>query len=54
VVDGVNGAMYGPLRIGGETFVIASLPGWVYIVAAIAFVAGSLAIVVRRYMTVTV
>lgn len=54
VVDGVNGALYGPLRIGGETIVIASLPGWVYFAAAIAFVVGSLAIVVRRYLTVTV
>ena len=54
VVDGVNGAIYGPLRIGGETIVIASLPGWVYFAAAIAFVVGSLAIVVRRYLTVTV
>lgn len=54
VVDGVNGVIYGPLRIGGETIVIASLPGWVYFAAAIAFVVGSLAIVVRRYLTVTV
>jgi ABC-2 type transport system permease protein len=53
VVDGVNGAIYGPLRIGGETFVIASLDAWVYFAAAIAFVVGSLAIVVRRYLTVT-
>ena len=53
VVDGVNGAIYGPLRIGDETFVIASLDGWVYFAAAIAFVLGSLAIVVRRYLTVT-
>lgn len=54
VVDGVNGAIYGPLRIAGETFVIATLDGWVYIVAAIAFVVASLAIVVRRYLTVAV
>ena len=54
VVDGLNGAIYGPLRIAGETIVIATLPGWVYFVTAIAFVAGSLAIVVRRYLTVTV
>jgi ABC-2 type transport system permease protein len=53
VVDGVSGAIYGPLRIGGETFVIASLDAWVYFAAAIAFVVGSLAIVVRRYLTVT-
>ena len=54
VVDGVNGAIYGPLRIGGETFQIATLPGWVYAVTAFGYIAGSLAIVVRRYVTVPV
>ena len=54
VVDGVNGAIYGPLRIGGETFQIATLPGWVYVVAAFAYIAGSMALVMRRYLTVTV
>ena len=54
VVDGVNGAIYGPLRIAGETIVLAPLDGWVYFAAAVAFVIGSLAIVVRRYLTVTV
>jgi ABC-2 type transport system permease protein len=54
VVDGVNGAIYGPLRIGSETFQVATLPGWVYVVTALAYVAGSLAIVLRRYLTVTV
>jgi ABC-2 type transport system permease protein len=54
VIDGVNGAIYGPLRIAGETFVIATLPGWVYVVTAIGYVIGSLAIVVRRYLTITV
>jgi ABC-2 type transport system permease protein len=54
VIDGVNGAIYGPLTIGGQTFVLATLPGWVYIVTAIAYVAGSLAIVIRRYLTITV
>jgi ABC-2 type transport system permease protein len=54
VVDGVNGAIYGPLRIGGETIVVATLPGWAYIVAALAYVVGSLALVVRRYLTLTV
>ena len=53
VVDGVNGAIYGPLRIGGETFQIATLPGWVYVVTALGYVAVSLAIVVRRYLTLT-
>jgi len=36
------------------TFQIATLPGWVYVVTALAYVAGSLAIVLRRYLTVTV
>jgi ABC-2 type transport system permease protein len=54
VVDGVNGAVYGPLRIGGETFQIATLPAWVYVVTAFGYVAGALAIIVRRYLTVTV
>jgi len=54
VVAGVNGAIYGPLRIGGETFQIATLPGWAYVVTAIAYIAGSMAIVIRRYLTVTV
>jgi ABC-2 type transport system permease protein len=54
VIDGVNGAIYGPLTLGGETFVLATLPGWVYIVTAIGFVVASLAIVIRRYVTITV
>jgi ABC-2 type transport system permease protein len=53
VVDGVNGAIYGPLRIGGETFQIATLPGLAYVGAAFGYIAGSLAIVIRRYLTVT-
>jgi ABC-2 type transport system permease protein len=54
VIDGVNGAIYGPLTIAGETFVLATLPGWVYIVTAIGFIVVSLAIVIRRYLTITV
>jgi hypothetical protein len=54
VVDGVNGAIYGPLRIGDETIVLATLDGWVYVVAAAVYVVGSLAIIIRRYLTVTV
>jgi ABC-2 type transport system permease protein len=54
VVDGVNGAVYGPLTIAGETIILATLNGWVYVVAASAYVLGSLAIIVRRYLTVTV
>jgi ABC-2 type transport system permease protein len=54
VIDGVNGAFYGPIRIGGQTFVLATLPGWVYIVTALGYVLGSLAIVIRRYLTISV
>jgi len=54
VVDGVNGAIYGPLRIGDETIILATLDGWVYLVAAAAYILGSLAIVIRRYLTVSV
>lgn len=54
VVDGVNGAIYGPLRIGDETIVLATLDGWVYVVTAAVYVVGSLAIIIRRYLTVTV
>ena len=54
VVDGVNGAVYGPLTIAGETIILGTLEGWVYVVAASAYVLGSVAIIVRRYLTVTV
>jgi ABC-2 type transport system permease protein len=54
VIDGVNGVIYGPLRIAGETIVVATLDGWVYVVTALGYVVGSLAILVRRYLTITV
>lgn len=54
VVDGVSGAVYGPLTIAGETIILATLDGWVYVVTALAYVLGSVAIIVRRYLTVTV
>ena len=54
VVDGVNGAVYGPLTIAGETIILGTLEGWVYVVTASAYVLGSVAIIVRRYLTVTV
>jgi len=53
VVDGVNSAVFGPINVSGRTFV-APLDGWVYLAAALAYIAGSLAIVVRRYFTVSV
>ena len=54
VVDGVNSAIYGPISVGKQTIIVAALPGWLYIVAALAFITGSVAIVVRRYLTITV
>jgi ABC-2 type transport system permease protein len=54
VVDGVNAAIFGPIAIGDQIIIVAALPGWVYIATAIAFVVGSLAIVLRRYLVVTV
>ena len=37
----------------GQT-IVALLDGWVYRVAALVYIVGSLVIVVRRYLTVTV
>lgn len=54
VVDGVNSAIFGPIVISGETIFVAPLDGWVYLVTAAAYIVGCLAIVVRRYLTVTV
>jgi ABC-2 type transport system permease protein len=54
VVDGVNSAVFGPISIGNQTIIVAALPGWIYIVAALAFITGSVAIVLRRYLTITV
>jgi ABC-2 type transport system permease protein len=54
VVDGVNSAVFGPISIGNETIIVAALPGWIYIVDALAFITGSIAIVLRRYLTITV
>jgi ABC-2 type transport system permease protein len=54
VVDGVNSAVFGPISIGNETIIVAALPGWIYIVDALAFITGSVAIVLRRYLTITV
>ena len=54
VVDGVNSAIFGPIQITPDTVIVALLDWWVYVVAALAYIVGSLAIVVRRYLTVTV
>jgi ABC-2 type transport system permease protein len=53
VVDGLNSAIFGPITIAGQ-IIVALLDGRVYALAAIAYIVGSLAIVVRRYLTVTV
>ena len=54
VVDGVNSAIFGAIDIGNGTVFVAALPSWVYIATAGVYVVGSLAIVVRRYLTVSV
>jgi ABC-2 type transport system permease protein len=54
VVEGVNSAIFGPIRITGDTVIVALLDPWVYIAAAAVYIVGSVAIVVRRYLTVTV
>jgi len=54
VVDGVNSAIFGAIDIGNGTVFVAALPSWIYIATAGVYVVGSLAIVVRRYLTVSV
>jgi ABC-2 type transport system permease protein len=54
VIEGANAAIFGILAEGSPTVMAAGLPGWVYIVAALVFAGVSLALVVRRYLTVTV
>jgi ABC-2 type transport system permease protein len=54
VVDGVNSAIFGPITINADTVIVALLDGRIYAAAAVAYIVGSLAIVLRRYMTVTV
>ena len=54
VVDGVNSAIFGPIQITPDAVIVALLDGPVYVLAAVAYIVGSLAIVVRRYLTVTV
>ena len=54
VIEGLNAAIFGVLAEGSPAVMAAALPGWVYVAVAAAFIVGSLALVVRRYLTVTV
>jgi ABC-2 type transport system permease protein len=54
VVDGVNSAIFGPITITPDTVIVALLDGRLYVLAASAYILGSLAIVLRRYLTITV
>jgi ABC-2 type transport system permease protein len=54
VIEGVNAAIFDVIAEGSPAVMAAGLPGWAYIVAAAAFAGCSLALVVRRYQTVTV
>jgi ABC-2 type transport system permease protein len=49
ILDGVNAAVFDALS-QNPTIVAADLPGWVYVVAAGVGVAGSLILVLRRYL----
>ncbi len=52
VIDGVNAAVFDTVS-PNLTIVMANLPGWAYFVAAFVWVAGCVALVLRRYLTVT-
>ncbi len=54
VVEGLNAAIFGVVAEASPAVMLAALPGWVYVATSIAFVVGSLALIVRRYLTVTV
>lgn len=54
VVEGLNAAIFGVVAEGSPAVIAADLPGWVYIAASVVFIAGSLALVLRRYLSVTV
>jgi len=54
VVEGLNAAIFGVIAEGSPAVMAAGLPGWVYVAASIAFVGGSMALIVRRYLTVSV
>lgn len=54
VVEGLNAAIFGVVAEGSPAVIAADLPDWVYFAASIAFIAGSLALVLRRYLSVTV
>lgn len=52
VIDGVNAAVFGAVS-PNLTIIMANLPGWAYLVATVVWVAGCVALVLRRYLTVT-
>lgn len=54
VIEGLNAAIFGVLAVASDVVMQAALPGWVYVVAAVVVILGSLGLVVRRYQTVTV
>jgi ABC-2 type transport system permease protein len=54
VIEGLNAAVFGVLAVASDAVMQAALPGWVYVATAVVVILGSLALVVRRYLTVTV
>ncbi|HET7496098.1 MAG TPA: hypothetical protein VFJ80_11645 [Candidatus Limnocylindrales bacterium] len=53
VVDGLNAAIFGTIA-ESRAVVTAALPGWIYISVTLVAIAGALALIVRRYLTVAV
>jgi ABC-2 type transport system permease protein len=54
VVEGLNAAIFGVVAEGSPAVMAAGLPGWVYVATTVVFIVASLALVLRRYLTVTV
>jgi ABC-2 type transport system permease protein len=52
LVDGFNAAIFGTLP-DGPAVTNADLPGWVYVVASVAWIAVLIGIIVRRYQRLT-
>ncbi len=54
VVEGLNAAIFGVVAEASPAVMLAALPGWVYVATSVVFVVGSVALIVRRYLTVSV
>lgn len=53
IVEGLNAAVFGTIAEGSPAVVAADLPGWAYVAATLVGVAGSVGLVLQRYLRVT-